>query len=400
VPLCQADTLVSIPINVRITSSSGGVYSYDLSAPLGAMDVRARPTQIGRRVCLLLVLIMASWVLPALGGTASATSPASSREPTYHYFHMSADLYNPGIVIAGACNGRETKSQKDDVALDWAEGISGHCSGDYALATTTAPFKGPIMTSHIDWTSRTDGGLDLNIAAASHSDGRIMNYGSISGWISGRTSGDFHVTSADVGIWHADSSVTTPDVSGAAAGTKGGPLFISANARHEFVKPHIDVDISGYLLYSTPPPPRDYHFFRVHFNGICAGTYGIGTATCVGHYDEGSSAGFADEDGTVAWQTLPETGDPSRFVLQFKTATGEVICDMGNRSRPECRDVTVRVDSLGAEGPIYTGDGTGGGHPIGTPGGELLVNAQGGGNLDLSGYLSYASWVPADWPPS
>ena len=100
------------------------------------------------------------------------------------------------------------------------------------------------------------------------------------------------------------------------------------------------MDVSGYLLYSTPPPPRDHHFFRVHFNGICTPTYGIGTATCVGHYDEGSSAGFADEDGTVYWQTIPETGDPNRFILQFKT-DGEVVYDMGNRNRGDCRDVRV-----------------------------------------------------------
>jgi hypothetical protein len=360
--------------------------------------VRVRPTTFGRRACLLLVLIVGSLVMPVLAGTASAASPSGSRQPTYHYFHTSAVLYYPGLVLAGACNGREKATDKDDVPLDWGEGINGHCGGIYSVATTTSPFKGPNTSSYVSWKSRASGGFDLYMSA--NSTRSTEDYGTISGWISDRSSGDFHVTGASVGMWHADSSVTTPDVSGAAAGTKGGPFFLKATAYHVFAKPQIDVDVSGYLLYSTPSPPRDYHFFRAHFNGNCTGTYGVGTAICYGHYDEGSSAGFADEDGTVAWQTLPETGDPNRFVLQFKTASGEVICDMGNRSRPECRDVTVRIDSLGAEGPIYTGDGMGGGHPIGTPGGELLVDAQGGGNLDLSGYLSYASWVPAVWPPA
>jgi hypothetical protein len=310
---------------------------------------------------------------------------------------MSTDLFSPGIVISGACNGRETKDGKSDTALNWGEGFKGDCYGPYRVATTTAPFKGGGSTrAGVSWTARSAGGLDLSVSAYT-TVGGLKEYGSISGWMSDRGSRDFHVTSADVGIWHADSAVTTPDGSGAAAGTRGGPLLISVRAYHEVLKPHIDVDIRGFLLYSTPEPPLEYHFFRVHFNGSCPEAYGIGTATCTGHYDEGSSSGFSDEDGTVYWQ-VHNPSESSRFVLQFKTSNGEVICVMGSRSSEDCEGA-VRIDSLGAGEDIRTGPYQGGGPP-GTPGGELALNAQGGGNLDLHGYLRYKSWVPPVWPPA
>jgi hypothetical protein len=336
---------------------------------------------------------MASWVLPALGGIASATTPASSSDPTYHYFHTAADLFNPGIVLAGACNGQEKSGDKSKVALDFGEGYTGECSGPYSVATTTAPFKGPTY-SGVSWTARSTGGFDLTVKAYTTTGG-LTDYGSISGWLSDRSSGDFHVTSAGAGVWHGDSTIHTPDVPGAAAGTRGGPLSISVHAYHQTFKPHIDIDISGYLLYSTPPPPREYHFFRVHFNGFCAGTYGLGTSTCIGHYDNGSSPGFADEDGTLLWHVV----EGSRFLLSFATEHGLVVCDMQDPGKAECRDVQVHVDSLGAQGTIYTGDGKGGKNPTGTPGGDLYVNADGGGNVDVHGFLSYESWVPTVWPP-
>ena len=354
----------------------------------------ARTKQIGRRACLLLVLIVGSWVIPALGGAASAAgpvSPASTSGPTYHYFHTFINDFTASLPIKTTCSSYQTKDSERQGNSNWAEGYSGYCHGSYTVATTTAPFKGPLQ-SIVGWSERTAGAFNMYLDAqfyGASGAGPAVTLGKINGWMSGRNSGEFHITSADVADWHADSPVTTPDMSGAAAGTKGGPLSISVRETHGAF-PDLTMDISGYLLYSTPTPPLESHFFRVHFDGSCTEAYGIGDGTCNGHFDSGSSPGFADEDGTVRWGKA--IGDQSGgFYLLFEKRTPNdtsgVECYGTSRSSPDCTRASANIAALMAEdGDIYPGTA------------PLHIDVQGSQHFDLSGFFIYASWVPA-WPP-
>jgi hypothetical protein len=332
----------------------------------------------------ILITVFSSMAVFAPITTDLAYGASAQSAPTEHAIDIMLESNVP--FAASACH------SSSGSAVNFGEDGAGHCIGNYYSISpfSVPPFMGPIgqVGGVISWTPGVDGRLDITLSSSFG--GPPATNGSLTGWISSRSSDAFHVTSGDVPVWKAQGPITTTSSLHFDAESLGGI------AKHDYL-----FRIKGSISYAEEAPAASnwHHIVADVDLGPNCPSWALSDFDCTPfqgpQFKNGNTPGLIGSLD-VTWRQVD-----GQIVTTFKASDGGDMLQGKTPSRNSDRFVLTawQLPSLKAAGPI----GQGGDAAPGTRGGPFKIDAEnptfGNNFINISGWMFYSSHVPSMWPP-